>query len=879
MQLAVIPILVGPLQTLLALLPAILVAVGTLLATLATPQGMKRVCRFFWHQKLFSLLLICALVCWFSPWTRQLFGRLTSQFWGDRGRLQAEQTAGADVGEWPMFRGGRDRLGSLQDTRSSRDRRDQSASTSSDWEARSADEAESVFSSPAIAGEQVIFATASGIGPFNPTGRGAIVSVDLQSGRTRWRYSPDDYRATFSSPAVAEGFVVCGEGLHLVRDARVTCLDLNGNLVWQFPTKSHVEATPAIDQGRVFVAAGDDGFYCLSLREVIAGKPKVLWHLQGDKYQDCESSPLVVDDLVVFGLGEGGQAVCTVEAATGKLRWQRSTSHPVFAPASRAVDVDGSKHFLVGLGRGNFVQSADDLLQAKITELQASGATAEEVDRVRQEMAPAGEIWSLDQESGEVRWKLRLPETVLGAIAVYGDFCYIGCRDGMLYQVAHRGPQTGEIVRRWYAREPIVTSPAVTADRIIVTTTSGRVHCLQRGSLEPMWSVATGSGGASYSSPTIAAGRVIVGTADQGLLALSLTARERPPVWNRGWLAGLLDQTVPTIPNAFSWSVDPEIEGDEPREVYPPAMLPDQAIAAFSIPLANEAVITAWSTLPLERLLDPQTGELQGRFRWQHTLTGRFVAAPVVSDGVVIAAMNDTPQPEPSVVLTAWNATDGQERWQVAVAAEEFLSLTVDDRLVYVWTDDVLTAWTVREGRRVWQRRLNDGEEDALPTTVAMTVADGLLIILKNNELLTLDGASGISLRPSKTLELESAEQASLKVDSKSANTFDPAWMSAEITLLTADSKNLYVVQHQRQGADRIRAIDLVDLTWGEDSTWLKRSSPMVLRDAQGKPLTDWTLPMLEEGDEPATDLSAAGGRVFYLTATGRLVCVASEMP
>ncbi|MFM9115962.1 MAG: PQQ-binding-like beta-propeller repeat protein, partial [Planctomycetota bacterium] len=391
------------------------------------------------------------------------------------------------------------------------------------------------------------------------------MSVDLATGRTRWRYAPEDYRATFSSPVVAEGFVVCGEGLHQVRDARVTCLDLAGNLVWQFPTQSHVEATPAIDDGRVYVAAGDDGLYCLSLRSVANGRPQILWHLAGDEYRDCESSPLVVDGVVYFGLGEGGQAVCAVDAATGTLRWRRETSHPVFAPVSWAAAADGQQQLLVGLGRGNFVQSAEDLWQAKLSALQAANATTDEIERSRLELAPGGEVWSLDPATGEVAWKLRLPETVLGAIAVDDDVFHVGCRDGALYQIAHSGPQAGEIVRRWDAREPIVSSPAVTEKRLVITTLSGRIHCLNRETLEPSWSVATGSGGASYSSPTIVFDRVIVGTADQGLIALSLTARERPPVWNRGELAGMADQTLPADAARLDWAVDPEIDGEETR--------------------------------------------------------------------------------------------------------------------------------------------------------------------------------------------------------------------------------------------------------------------------------------------------------------------------
>jgi outer membrane protein assembly factor BamB len=854
MQLAVIPILVGPLQTLLALLPGILLAVGTLLATLATPRGMKRVARFLWHQKLFTLLVLGFLIFWFSPGTPRLWGKLSAQIW-----RQPERKAigvGMERGEWPMFRGGPQRFGSVLRQSSEVTAGAESPVAAADWHAWDPSEPESVFSSPAIAGDQVIYATAAGIGPFTPTGRGAIVSVELETGRTRWRYAPDDYRATFSSPVVADGLVVCGEGLHQVRDARVTCLDLAGNLVWQFPTQSHVEATPAIAEGRVYVAAGDDGLYCLSLRTVADGRPQIMWHLAGDEYRDCESSPLVVDGVVYFGLGEGGQAVCAVDALSGTLRWRRETSHPVFAPVSWAVAADGKQQLIVGLGRGNFVQSAEDLWQAKLQELQAAQATADEIERKRSELAPGGEVWSLDPATGEVVWKLRLPETVLGAIAVAEDGFYVGCRDGALYQVAYGGPRAGEIMRRWDAREPIVSSPAVTERRLLITTLTGRVHCLNRATLEPSWSVATGSGGSSFSSPTIVSDRLIVGTADQGLVGLSLSARERPPVWNRGLLAGMADQTIPTAATGMDWAVDPEIDGEEPREVWPVALWPDRAIAALSIPLANEAIVTAWSTVPTEQLLDQRTGELRSRCLWQQVVTGHLVAPPMIADGTVVVALNDTPQPEPAIVLTGWDARDGREKWQVATAAEEFMAITVDEQFVYLWADQALSAWTLREGRLVWQRQLKRVDEP-LATTAALATIDGLLLVLLNAELHTLDGTTGKPLRGAVKLPLEAAIP----------------------THLTADHQQLFIVQPSGS-ASPVQSLDLVEgVLTSADRTDEPLLSPVILRDRQGRPLRDWHLPTLEEGDEPATAVSSLAGRLFFLTRSGRLVCLANGAP
>ena len=56
---------------------------------------------------------------------------------------------------------------------------------------------------------------------------------------------------------VAGRFLVCGEGLHYTLNARVFCMDVaRGKILWTYETHGHVESTPCIDKGRVYVGAG-----------------------------------------------------------------------------------------------------------------------------------------------------------------------------------------------------------------------------------------------------------------------------------------------------------------------------------------------------------------------------------------------------------------------------------------------------------------------------------------------------------------------------------------------------------------------------------------------------------------------------------------------
>src|SRR2546421_1186768 len=64
--LAVIPVLMGPLQVLLALLPAIAAAFFGLVLAFFRPSAYRGAVRFLWHQKLFTGCLVAVAVGWYT---------------------------------------------------------------------------------------------------------------------------------------------------------------------------------------------------------------------------------------------------------------------------------------------------------------------------------------------------------------------------------------------------------------------------------------------------------------------------------------------------------------------------------------------------------------------------------------------------------------------------------------------------------------------------------------------------------------------------------------------------------------------------------------------------------------------------------------------
>ena len=81
--------------------------------------------------------------------------------------------------------------------------------------------------------------------------------------------------------------------------------------------------------------------------------------------------------------------------------------------------------------------------------------------------------------------------------------------------------QTGQIV--WTFRDrafPFFSSPAVTADRVVIGGRDKRVHCLNRADGKPIWEFRTRA--KVDSSPVVCDGKVIVGGEDGRLYSLGL---------------------------------------------------------------------------------------------------------------------------------------------------------------------------------------------------------------------------------------------------------------------------------------------------------------------------------------------------------------------
>ena len=370
-----------------------------------------------------------------------------------------------------------------------------------------------ILSSPAVVGKRLYGASCIA----DPTGYyGEVFCLDVTFGEKIWSRDsgPDDaFKAFFSSPAVtADGkYLVIGQGLHDHAGCSLLCLRADtGALHWQIETPLHIEGSPAI-RGDLAIAgagaiegpdgtpAGDPGFV-LAVR---ISDGKQLWRYP---VKDPESSPVIADDGICYiGSGVGGNKLVALRTDTDddlkaaghkRLLWQADTPYP----ATGAVTLSGDL-VIIGCGKGNYVQAAAE---------------------------PAGAVIAFNRHSGARVWQQPMPAAVLGAVAVGGNMAVCPVRNG---EVIALGLTDGKTMwrQRVSETEPVLASPVLAGHTVYAVSRDGTLVVIDaraglpdhkrvlKGHYYPLNDEALPAVGRSVSSPLVAGARVYVGSETGGM--------------------------------------------------------------------------------------------------------------------------------------------------------------------------------------------------------------------------------------------------------------------------------------------------------------------------------------------------------------------------
>jgi outer membrane protein assembly factor BamB len=633
------------LPALLVVLPMIAMSILIAVASLLRPSTMGRAARLAWRQR-WALLVFGGVifgVVWIAARTGSVSGKSDDQQLTIRGA------------DWPMDRGGLRRLGYVSNS-------SVPLEPGRVWVYRPRAGSEAFYSSPAVVGNRLYV-----VGSQNDEGR--IYCLDAITGDVIWSVKPPGYRATFSSPVIAGTWLVCGEGMHHARQARVVCIDLRdeheGEIAWTFTTRGHVECTPVIDNGQVFFGAGDDGVYCLDLNASENGSPRVIWHAPGSQFPDAETSIAVVDNYVYVGLGLNGNALSVLDRDTGRELKRIPFPYPIFSPPA----IHNGKLY-VGMGVGDYVTPNEN---------------------------PIGQVACVDLETLNVDWTFNTSATVLGAVVCDEMGIVFGCSDGNVVRVDGAGHE----MARYNTHAPILASPSAAQDMVMVVNDDGMLYALTADNLDVVWEERLGRQGKYFSAPTIAHGHVYVGTELNGLLCVGQPARTRslgnwPGELGGAGVAGCRDRSKIPVAPMIRW----QFPGDEKSNV----------IVTSPVAPAGDGVlvpVAAGDLAGLVYVTDRESGKPQAQ--WQLPLEDGIWSSPTVAREMTFFVSGK--RGDAACRLHGVSIGDPSEHWSKPLRRGAAGVLLADEHSIIVQCERSSLCALDHRGDELWQKSIGRVEQ------------------------------------------------------------------------------------------------------------------------------------------------------------------------
>jgi outer membrane protein assembly factor BamB len=378
------------------------------------------------------------------------------------------------------------------------------------------------------------------LGAFNVSTFRALAADPNAAERTAWsKTTPYLKLPTVSSPAVVDGKLIFGDGMHQTDGATLHCLRAdNGLPLWQLPvpgTLVHLEGSPTVEKGRVYLGGGAAGVLCVDMNRVtLDGKemdlaaiqkvldakwaellkkfeddrkkdpdfaikptdeqlpkpsPVKLWQQGKDKWH-VDAPVAVAGGLVLVASAYlddekvGDRALLALDAASGEIKWRTAlTFNPWGGPA-----VSGDT---VIVGGSNIRFDPKELSQAR------------------------GDVAAYGLTDGKEKWRKELKGGVLGCPAIADGLAIITATDG---KVRAYDVKSGEL--RWHqdVGAPFFAPAAVAGGIVYACDLKGVLHAIGLADGKEKWALDIGKGpavaapGMFYGGPVVHGGRLYAAT-------------------------------------------------------------------------------------------------------------------------------------------------------------------------------------------------------------------------------------------------------------------------------------------------------------------------------------------------------------------------------
>jgi outer membrane protein assembly factor BamB len=275
-----------------------------------------------------------------------------------------------------------------------------------------------------------------------------------------WKHLAEMETDNPSSPAVADGVVYFCSGRRMYAVNAET-----GSLKWRYPAEESltavVKSSPLVGDELVYFGGGDGRLYAVKKED---GSPAWAFVTKGI----MNSSPVLVDDVVYVGSSD--DHLYALDARTGTSKWPGGFATRDDVSGSPAV-ADGLVFFV----SNDMVLYAVSAANGKWKWTQRVGSSSRASSPVVAEgtvyLATSNVIQAFQSKSGRLRWSLTLPSDVTTVPAAANGAVYLACRNGKLYAFTNAGKLKWKEPADIGA--PAYGSPVIAGDTVIVGANKG----------------------------------------------------------------------------------------------------------------------------------------------------------------------------------------------------------------------------------------------------------------------------------------------------------------------------------------------------------------------------------------------------------------------
>ena len=433
----------------------------------------------------------------------------------------------ATAADWPAHRGNAQRTGNL-------DGKPGPKAPAVLWTYK----AQEHFVASPVPGDGALYI--GGLGAFNTGVFHALATQPDAPRQVLWtKAAPFMRRPTVCAPALAEGLLVFGDGMHQTHGAILYCLRADsGRPAWQLPMPGkdiRMECSPTVHQGRVYIGGGGAGVLCVDLKRVtLDGKDTDLaaaqalvekqWAALLAKYEaDRKKDP-------DFAVPPDDDAL---PRPVPKALWQKGKgAWYVGAPVCLAGDrlLVGSQYLddekigkrallCLRASDGGTLWEAPLELNPWTGATQAGGLALVGGSSIRFDMSripgARGEVVAVDIASGKVRWRKPVSGGVLSPIAVKGNLALFTATDGKLHAWK---VDTGEPLWAYDAGTPFFGGVAIAGDAVYAADLKAVVHAVKLADGARLWAFNVAADrrvlapGTVYGAPVVHGGRIYLAT-------------------------------------------------------------------------------------------------------------------------------------------------------------------------------------------------------------------------------------------------------------------------------------------------------------------------------------------------------------------------------